>query len=132
MLLAVTFNYGVLQMNLEVLDFLLDNENYIEEMANNVSLDSNASIGVIKLLKANDGDLSILKGKQIYHYDKVIKPLFENVQCEGPIGMIEDEDGNWDTSCINGGIVDDESLYQAYLEEDFKCQTCRYDSENMK
>ncbi|MCP4989229.1 MAG: hypothetical protein GY928_25175 [Colwellia sp.] len=119
-------------MNLEVLEFLLDNENYIEEMAKDANVDSNASVRIVKLLQANAGDLSILKGKQTYHYEKVIKPLLESVQCTGPIGMIEDEDGNWDTSCVNGGIVDDESLYQSYLEEDFKCQTCRYDSENMR
>jgi hypothetical protein len=119
-------------MNLEVLEFLLDNENYIEEMAKGANVDSGASVGIVKLLKANDGDLSILKGKQTYHYEKVIKPLLEGVQCEGPIGMIDDEDGNWDTSCVNGGVVDDESLYQSYLEEDFKCQICRYDSEKMK
>lgn len=84
------------------------------------------------MLKANAGDLSNLKGKQTFHYEKVIKPLLEGVQCEGPIGMIEDDEGNWDTSCVNGGIVDDESLYQSYLEEDFKCQICRYDAENMR
>ena len=119
-------------MNLEVLEFLLDNENYIEEMAKGVGVDSNASVGIVKLLKANAGDLSNLKGKQTFHYEKVIKPLLEGVQCEGPIGMIEDDEGNWDTSCVNGGIVDDESLYQSYLEEDFKCQICRYDAENMR
>lgn len=116
-------------MNLEVLDFLLDNESYIEKMASNVGVDSSASIGIAKLLKANAGDLSILKGHQNYHYDRVIKPLLENVQCEGPIGIIDDGEGNWVTSCVNGGIIDDESLYQSYLDEDFKCQICRYDAE---
>ena len=119
-------------MNLEVLEFLLDNESYIEDMAKDAKVDSNASVGIVKLLLANKGDLSILKGKQTYHYENVIKPLLENVQCEGPIGMIDDEDGNWVTSCVNDGVVDDESLYQSYLEEDFKCQICRYDSEKMK
>ena len=116
-------------MNLEVLEFLLDNESYIEEMAKSANVDSSASVGIAKLLQGNDGDLSSLKGKQTYHYENVIKPLLEGVQCEGPIGMIEDEDGNWDTSCVNGGIVDDESIYLSYLEENFKCQICRHDSE---
>lgn len=119
-------------MNLEVLDFLLDNEKYIEDLAKEVKVDSNASVGIAKLLQANAGDSSVLKGNQIYHYENVIKPLLEGVLCEGPIGMIEDDEGNWDTSCVNGGIVDDESLYQSYLEEDFKCQICRHDAENMR
>ncbi|NOU50918.1 hypothetical protein HG263_10285 [Pseudoalteromonas sp. JBTF-M23] len=118
-------------MNLEVLDFLLNNESYIEDMASSSGLDSNASFGILKLLIANKGDISVLKGKQVYHYDNVIKPLLQNVQCEGPIGAIEDEEGNWVSSCVNGGIVDDESLYQSYLEDDFKCQICRYDTEKM-
>ncbi|TKE97960.1 hypothetical protein FCV51_17980 [Vibrio kanaloae] len=117
-------------MNLEVLGFLLDNENYIEEMAKTVGVDSNATFGVVKFIKAKDGDLSTLKGKQIFHYERVIKPLLEGVQCDGPIGMIEDDDGNWDTSCVNGGVIDDDSLLQSYFEEDFKCQICRYDVES--
>lgn len=118
-------------MNLEVLQFLLDNPNYIEEMAESSNLDSGASVGIVKLLLGNDGDLNVLKGKQIYHYENVIRPLLEEVQCEGPIGMIDDEEGNYVTSCVNGGVVDDESLYESYIEEDFKCQTCRYDAEKM-
>jgi hypothetical protein len=119
-------------MNLEVLGFLLDNENYIEEKAKDANVDSRASVGIVKLLRTNEGDLSILKGNQTYHYEKVIKPLLEGVQCEGPVGMNDDEDGNWITSCTNDGIVDDESLYQSYLEHDFKCQLCRYDFEKEK
>lgn len=119
-------------MDLNVLKFLIENESYIEDMAKEAKVDSDASFGIAKLLLANGGDLAVLKGKQIYHYDNVIKPLLENIQCEGPIGMIEDEYGNWVSSCVNGGIVDEESLYQSYLEEDFKCQICRFDSDKME
>ncbi|MCL1122016.1 hypothetical protein N7V09_14215 [Shewanella seohaensis] len=118
-------------MNLDVLGFLIENESYIEDMAESANIDSSISIGIAKLLYVNGGNLSILKGKQTYHYERVIRPLLENVQCEGPIGMMDDEDGNWVSSCVNGGIIDDESLYQSYLEEDFKCQICRYDQERM-
>jgi hypothetical protein len=116
-------------MNLEVLKFLIENESYIEYMAKNAKVDSGASFGIAKLLVENDGDLGILKGKQIYHYENVLKPLLENVQCEGPVGMINDADDNRVSSCVNLDIIDDDSLYQSYLEEDFKCQICRYDSE---
>ncbi|NOQ76792.1 MAG: hypothetical protein GQ475_03160 [Methylococcaceae bacterium] len=118
-------------MNLEVLVFLLDNEHYIVDMANDSNLNFSTSIGIVKLLLANKGNLSTLTGKQAYHYETVIQPLLESVQCDGPIGTIENDDGNLNSSCVNGGIVDDESLFQSYLEEDFKCQICRYDSEKM-
>lgn len=119
-------------MNLEVLDFLLINEHYIEEKANEANLDSNVSIVIAKLLAANNGELSTLKGKQTYHYDKVFKPLMEQVPCCGAIGMIEDEDGNFVDTCTSGGVIDDDSLFQSYQEEDFKCQNCRYDAEQMR
>ncbi|MCX7131063.1 hypothetical protein [Aeromonas sp.] len=119
-------------MNVEILEYLLKNENHIEDMAKNAKVDSGASFGIIKLLLANHGDIGVLKGKQIYHYENVIKPLLENVQCEGPMGMMDDDNGNWVSSCVNDGIVDDESLYQSYLEEDFKCQICRHDAEKMR
>jgi|GEM_PF-378687 len=118
-------------MNVEVLKYLLDNDNYLEAKADDANLDVGASIGIVKLLMANEGNEDVLKGKQVYHYEKVIQPLLENVTCEGPIGMFEDDDGNWVSSCCNGGIVDDESLLQSYLEEDFKCQICRFDADRM-
>ncbi|WP_417657098.1 hypothetical protein [Pseudidiomarina aestuarii] len=118
-------------MNLQVLGFLIENESYIESIADQTKVDSGATFGIVKLLLASGGDLGKLSGKQTYHYENVIKPLLENVQCEGPIGMFEDDDGNWVSSCVSGGVIDDESLYQCYLEEDFKCQTCRYDSDHM-
>jgi len=114
-------------MNLETLQFLLDN-NYIEENAKTQNLDHSASIGISKSLLANNGNLRELTEKQIYHYNKVIMPLLENVQCEGPIGMIDDESGNPVSSCVNDRIIDDESLIQSYIEGDFKCQFCRHES----
>lgn len=119
-------------MNLEVLEYLLENESYIEDIAKDTKVDSGASFGIVQLLLANHGNIGVLKGKQIYHYENVIKPLLENVQCEGPIGMVDDDNGNLVSSCVNGGIIDDESLYQSYMEEDFKCQICRYDAETMR
>lgn len=118
-------------MNLDVLQYLLDNDKYIEESADISDVDPAASIGIVKLLLANKGNVDILKGKQIYHYQNVIKPLLVNVECIGPIGLVDNEKGDLVSSCANGGLVDDESLYQSYLEEDFKCQICRFDSEKM-
>jgi len=120
-----------IKMNLDVINHLLDNEHYIMDKAAECGLDGNISLIIAEILRDNNGDLSSIKGKQIYHYEKVILPLLEAVVCEGPVGFIEDDEGNYESSCTNGGLVDDESLYQSYLEEDFKCQICRHDAENM-
>lgn len=117
-------------MNLEVLKFLLEND-YIEENAKVNNVDAKPSIGIAKLILSNNGSLNKLSENQMYHFNTVIKPLMENVQCEGPIGMIEDENGNTVSSCVNDGIIDDESLIQSYLEGDFKCQLCRFDSNKL-
>lgn len=117
-------------MDLDVLDFLIDNESYIVEQAQSVKAKPEVSIVVARILKDNNGKLDSIKGGQIFHYEKVIKPLLEDVECSGPVGYIDGDNGELLTSCINGGIVDEDSLYQSYLEEDFKCQTCRYDIEN--
>lgn len=118
-------------MNLSVLNHLVENdEHYILDRASDIGLDGGISVIVATILRDNDGDLSSISGRQVYHYEHVIRPLLEDVVCEGPIGFIEDDEGNYESSCVNGGYVDDESLYQAYLEEDFKCQICRYDMEN--
>ena len=118
-------------MNLEVLEFLLENESYIKKMAVKANANSNSSFGVLRFLIANSADASLIKGDQYYHYRNIIKPLLDNVQCVGSAGMREDENGDKHSTCVNGGIVDDEVLYQSYVDEDFKCQTCRHDSEFM-
>ncbi|MCP4115370.1 MAG: hypothetical protein GY737_08170 [Desulfobacteraceae bacterium] len=71
--------------------------------------------------------VAALSKKQVYHYENVLKPLLENVPCEGPVGMIDDEEGNWVSSCVHGGVIDDESLFLCYSEENFICQNCRHD-----
>lgn len=115
-------------MNLEVLSFLIENEHYIEESANDANVDDySKSLGIAKFLADKDGDLGALSKKQVYHYENVLKPLLENVPCEGPVGMINDEEGNWVSSCVHGGVIDDESLFLCYSEENFICQNCRHD-----
>ncbi|MCG9640815.1 hypothetical protein L1D22_13050 [Vibrio sp. Isolate34] len=118
-------------MDLEVLGFLLDNGSIIEESAENVSLDESTSIGIGHKLIANGGDLNELSSKQMYHYEQVLQPLLENVSCDGVMGMMETDDGDWVDTCNGDGVVDDESLLISYQEDDFKCQICRYDAENM-
>jgi hypothetical protein len=118
-------------MNLQVLEYLIENPDKLEDQAKDVGVDGGASIGIAKLLLAEGGNLDVLKGKQQYHYEHVLRPLLENVPCDGVVGIIEDEDGAVVSSCVQGGFIDDESLYICYLEDDFNCQNCRYDAEKM-
>ena len=116
-------------MDLEVLNLLLDNPSYIEDRANDADVDSDASIGIIKKLIGRKGDYSSFGYKEMYHFNNVIKPLIEQVHCEGVIGMIEDDNGDWVSSCSGDGFIDEESLLMSYQEEDFKCQICRFDAD---
>lgn len=118
-------------MDLEVIEFLLDNESYINEQAESKGLKPEVSLVIAKILLDNKGDLTSLKGRQSIHYERVIKPLLEDVECVGPIGLIEDEDGNFVSSCVNGARVDEDSLLISYQEDDFLCQICRFDQEKM-
>ncbi|MFM5646344.1 hypothetical protein [Aeromonas caviae] len=114
-------------MNLEVLNYIVENAvEKIEELAEENNLDCHASVGVANFLLGNDGDVSKLSDKQRYHYENCIQPLIERVPCDGVIGPVEDGD-----TCSGDGYVDDESLMGCYLEDDFKCQLCRYDAEKM-
>ena len=112
-------------MNIEVLEYIVTNApHYIEELAEENRLDETASIGVAKYLIGEKGDVSKLSSKQKHHYEKCIQPLLENVRCDGVFN-----DGE---TCVNDGYVDGESLLGSYMEDDFKCQLCRSDSERFE
>lgn len=110
-------------MNYEVLQHIVRNEpGRIEALADANSLDASASAGVAEFLAGNDGDVSLLSSKQKYHYDNAIEPLVENVSCDGVFGG---------DTCTGNGIIDDESLLSCYLEDNFLCQHCRFDSDRI-
>ncbi|MFJ5538987.1 hypothetical protein [Vreelandella titanicae] len=111
-------------MNLEVLQHIVRNEpERIEALANESGLDASASIGVAEFLAGNDGDVSLLSSKQQYHYDNAIEPLAQNVPCDGVFA---------DDTCTGDGVIDDELLLGCYLEDNFLCQHCRFDSDRIQ
>ena len=111
-------------MNLELLLYIVNSvPEKIESLAKAVNLEPSVSIGVAKFLHVNNGDVSRLSEKQLHHYENCIKPLIENVPCQGVIGIVEDGD-----TCYGDSFVDDESLLISYIEDDFKCQLCRHDA----
>lgn len=112
---------------MEVLNYIVENAvEKIENLAEANNIDSHASVGVANFLLGNEGDLGKLSEKQRFHYENCIKPLIENVRCEGVIGPVENGD-----TCNGNGYIDDESLMACYIEDDFKCQICRFDAEKM-
>ncbi len=106
-------------MNLDVLQFVIDEEHWIFTDAV-IASQSNLgmAIGVAKILLAHGGDTSVLKGKQNYVYKTCIEPIF-TVACQGIYG---------EDTCTGNGWVDDESLFLSYQEDHFLCQHCRYDA----
>ena len=65
-------------MNLKALFHLAhDNPAAIRQLAEQHGLDPVVSMGVVKLMIANDGNLASLSQKQKQHYEVTIKPLIE-------------------------------------------------------
>lgn len=115
-------------MNLEVLNHLIHNDvERIEALATYKKLDATASVGIAKFVSAQNGDVTSLSGRQTFLFDTAVRPLIQNVRCEGVIGLLEDGSD----SCVNDSIIDDESLLLSYIDDDFKCQQCRYDAQKM-
>lgn len=110
-------------MNIEVLQYVIDNESgRLFDTVSESGATMDAAIGVAKLLLANNGDTSILKGKQIYVYEKCIEPLF-HISCEGIYG---------EGTCTGDGMVHEDSLLLCYQEDSFLCQHCRFDRDRIE
>ncbi len=110
-------------MNIEVLQYVIDNENTrLSDAVSESGTTMEAAIDVAKVLLANNGDASVLKEKQNYVNEKCIEPLFK-IPCEGIYG---------EGTCTGDGMVDEESLLLCYQEDRFLCQHCRYDAERIE
>ncbi|EGQ8490968.1 hypothetical protein GTP20_23820 [Vibrio alginolyticus] len=120
-------------MSLEVLGFIFDNcPEKIEELAEGSKVKNvDVSLRLAGLLGHGDITLEELTEAQVYHYEKSMRPLIENVPCDGVLGIIENDDGEYVDTCNGNGYIDEESLLISYQEDDFKCQICRFDAERM-
>lgn len=111
-------------MNVSVLTYIIENlPEEIERNAQRASYDYSIALGVAKFIIHNDGNISILSDKQKFYYEKFIKPLLEDVQCEGVFG---------ENTCTGNRLVDDESLLISYMDGEFLCQFCRYDRDRIE
>lgn len=110
-------------MNIAALRHIV--ENAPELIEENVPAKGNfdATIGVAKLLIGNNGKVNELSEKQSYHYDNYIRPLIENVPCDGVFGPDDDDGGH--SGCIGSGTVDDEDLEGCYILDEMLCQECK-------
>jgi hypothetical protein len=65
-------------MNLKTLyELAHSNPHAIRQLAEQHGLDPVVSLGVVKLMLANDGNLASLSQKQKQHYEMTIKPLIQ-------------------------------------------------------
>ena len=120
-------------MSLEVLGFIVDNcpEKIAELAKKNKIRNVDVSLRLAGLLGHGEKTVEELTEAQMYHYEKSMLPLIENIPCNGVLGIIENEDGEYVDTCNGNGYIDEESLLISYQEDDFKCQICRFDAERM-
>lgn len=121
-----------LTMPLEVLQFISENcPEKIEELAEARGVRNvDVSLRLARLLSQGELSIDELTEAQMYHYNQTMRPLIERVSCDGVLGMIENENGEYIDTCNGDGYIDEESLLISYQEDDFKCQICRFDIEN--
>ena len=102
-----------------VLQHLINNcEEYIIEHAKQNGIKkTDTSIRVAKFLVAHPDNLTKMNDSQKFHYKTAIEPLIRNVPCDRKI--------NEDGSCLGNGFIDNDSLLDAYLEQDMHCKHCK-------
>jgi hypothetical protein len=120
-------------MSLEVLELIFNNcPEKIEQLAEeNKVKNVDVSLRLADLLGRGKKTLEELTDAQMYHFEKTMRPLIENVPCDGVLGIIENDDGEYVDTCNGNGYIDEESLLISYQEDDFKCQICRFDADRM-
>lgn len=102
---------------------LCSNEELITDTAKENGVNnSDASIGVAQFLIGDPENFSKMSKNQKYHYDNAIKPLINNVPCDGMLGT--HEDGS--SSCIGNDYIEEDNLLIAYQTDDMRCQQCIY------
>jgi len=105
-------------MNLDALTEIVENQdNYLEGQANDLGL----KVGSVRAatLIVDDEGYDALKGKQVWVFDNAVRPLIEDVPCDGYRGPF----GEDDIECNN--LVDDDDLVESYQSDSFLCGYCQ-------
>jgi hypothetical protein len=105
-------------MNLNALnEIVLNQENYLEQSAEELGLDFGAVRAAALIV--NDKGIDKLKGRQVWIFNNAVRPLIENVQCEGYRGPFGEDEND----CQN--MIDDAELDESYANESFYCESCQ-------
>jgi hypothetical protein len=106
------------QNQMDVLEHIVANEaEFITDLARSQGIKNpKDSVGIAEFIVGDPENFSQMSDKQIYHYEKAIKPLISRVPCEG---MLREKG-----SCLGDDFVDEDSLLEAYLARDMRCQHC--------
>lgn len=108
-------------MDIQLLRYLVnDAEERIDELTPNDQAQQ-AALGVGRQLIGDGGQLGNLTQNQRYTYESYLRPLMEDVPCDGMLGDQE--------SCTGNGVIDQEDLLLCYQQDEMRCQICRYDAE---
>lgn len=116
-------------MNLEALTYIVRNEPDLIEGNVPARGNSDATLGVANFLIGNGGNVLALSANQRHHYESYIRPLVENVSCDGVFGS-DPETG--DDGCVGSGTISDDDLLDCYMLDEMLCQECKYVSNKMQ
>lgn len=109
-------------MNVEALKYIIkNNPEIIEDSARSNSADPDTVKGIARFFV--DHSYNNLSDKQQYHFDKSIRPLIEDVKCEGYTHELED------VPAYCPANIKDEDLIDCYQYQEFYCDSCKEQSE---
>ncbi len=108
-------------MNLNALDFLVRNrEELIRESANDNNLNEDNVWGVAQKV-VGEKSIEALSEKQRYLFDNALRPLIENVSCQGWFDEFDGDEGSH-FDCQN--TVEERRLIECYQAESMLCESC--------
>lgn len=119
-----SFNHDI-EFDSELLKYLLEHDYYISLKASQYGLDANQAILIVKKLLEGNSVRAELSDMESNYIDSVIVSLLYEVPCEGPTGYQRNDEGKYVSSCIYNSYIENELVYQSYMEERFLCKHCR-------
>lgn len=108
-------------MNLDALDELITNqEEIIRASAESNELNADNVWGVAQQVLGERG-IDNLSEKQKYLYENAIRPLIENVPCEG---WFDEYDGDHGSHYDCNNMIEKERLAECYRSGSMLCESC--------
>ncbi|SPZ52600.1 Uncharacterised protein [Serratia quinivorans] len=112
-------------MNIDALEYLLENSiELIEESAISAGVNVDSAEGVAKQV-VGEKTIEDLTIKQLYVFDKAIRPLIEGLTCSGQWNEVVEE-----PEC--GRPIPDANLVAYYQDDETLCESCQSLSDGQK